>query len=205
MDSPETRAQEQPEGAGAVALSAADIDALFETDDSLLKLLRFCLWYLGPDATDCDAEVVLYEFDAEHRSKVFQSYRPGKQSLASYYRLCLRRFCKRKAKQLQRIGGSSYEAAPSDGQQFRDGNHAQPIDQVIQEEAERRAAEKAEARMRNAVNRLSPKQRRLVQMQYEEELPLKEIATRVGSTEGSVKVTQFRIRQQLKKLVERES
>ena len=76
---------------------------------------------------------------------------------------------------------------------------------MLQSEAERRASEKEEARMRNAANRLSSKARQLVQMYYEQDLSMREIAGRVKSTEGSIKVQMFRLRQQLKKLVEHES
>jgi RNA polymerase sigma factor (sigma-70 family) len=205
VDLPEPDAREQPDSAGTVVQSAADIDALFESRDSARKLLQFCLWYLGADATDCDAEVVLYEFDSKQRLKVIESYRPGAQSLVSYYKLCLQRFCQRRAKQLRKIRGSSYDAALDDGQQFRDETDGQPIDNMLQSEAERRASEKEEARMRNAANRLSSKARQLVQMYYEQDLSMQEIAGRVKSTEGSIKVQMFRIRQQLKKLVEHES
>ncbi len=207
VDSSGPDAGEKSERADADAhgRGAGGIDALFESSDALRNLLQLCLWHLGGYATDCDAEVTLYNFDAKHRLKVIRSYKPGKQSLVQYYKLCLIRFCWREGRKLRRMQQESFDAALADGQEFEDENEGQPTDDRLRDEAEWRSSESEKSRMRDAANQLSSADRDLVRMYYHEGLRIKEIAIRTGRKESWIKVKLFRIRGHLKTLLEQES
>ncbi len=55
--------------------------------------------------------------------------------------------------------------------------------------------------IRKAVRQLSPGERRVFKMRYQQELPIKEIAVRLNKSEGTVKVQLYHTRQKLQSLL----
>ncbi|TWU08756.1 ECF RNA polymerase sigma-E factor [Symmachiella macrocystis] len=59
--------------------------------------------------------------------------------------------------------------------------------------------------LRNAIVRLTAEQQLLLRMFYDDEMPLKEIAAVLAVPEGTLKYRLFSLRQQLKKMIDRET
>ncbi len=59
--------------------------------------------------------------------------------------------------------------------------------------------------LRNAIVRLTAEQQLLLRMFYDDQMPLKEIAAVLAVPVGTLKFRLFSLRQQLKKMIERET
>ena len=73
--------------------------------------------------------------------------------------------------------------------------NVEPLDEKYDEEKEERLQ-----RLEQAVSQLPEGDRNIVQWHYYEDIPLAEIARRLGQTENNIKVKLFRIRERLKKM-----
>jgi len=178
---------------------ASAIDALFESRDEPRKLLEFCLWHLGWEASDREAEEALFEFQDKHRSEVIWSYNPGAMSLVGYYKLCLKRFCWKEKKKLEKIRQESFDEALSNDRQFTDGSQGDCEEDMRMKDAALRAREEEEGLVLDGIRRLPADDRELLDLYYEQGLPIKDIATRLHKTKGAVKVNLFRIRKHLRR------
>jgi RNA polymerase sigma-70 factor (ECF subfamily) len=85
--------------------------------------------------------------------------------------------------------------------------HSEPMDEVVAQAFQEAAADPADLRQRQAhletcLEDLSPSQRNLIEQRYRDHTPLREIAGRTASTEGSIKVLLWRARRQLARCIE---
>ena len=177
------------------------VGALLEDRGTLKELLRFCLWNLGSGATPEDAEDALQDFCARNAQKITSTYKPGPQSLKSYFKVCLERFCWKRSKQLRRykkrtrlmIKDLSTIAPPRD---------PGPLTGLLAA-ADGEDGEKLESRLKDAIDKLPPDAQRLLKLFYEERLSIREIAEKhLHISESAVKVRLTRIRsEKLKPLI----
>jgi RNA polymerase sigma factor (sigma-70 family) len=181
-------------------LGPATVEALLEDRGTLKELLRFCLWNLGPRATPEDAEDTLQDFCARNGQTITNTYKPGPQSLKSYFKLCLQRFCWKRGKQLRRHRKQTRLM-------IKDLNtiaaHRDPgaLSRLLTD-ADGHEREKNECRLREAIGELSSDAQRLLKLFYEERLSIREIAEKhLRISESAVKVRLTRIRSKLKPLI----
>lgn len=176
-------------------------EALFGNDDSLRKLLWWCLRHLGTAATKEDAEDALQEFSDKRLPRVIATYRPGSQSLESYVYLCLKRLCWRRGRKLkeQRRRELSLTELAADGNGSRANTkvssdeiaaaRTQAVDSlVLQEDC---------ATVRSLLSKLSPSDQKVISLHYEHELTAAEIASQLHLSEGAVEARLHRARRRL--------
>lgn len=85
--------------------------------------------------------------------------------------------------------------------------HSESMDDVLALAFQEAAADPSAVRRRQehletCIRELNPSQRELLEQRYREHLPLRRIADRSASTEGSVKVLLWRLRRQLARCIE---
>ena len=181
-------------------LGPATVEALLEDRGTLKELLRFCLWNLGPRATPEDAEDTLQDFCARNGQTITNTYKPGPQSLKSYFKLCLQRFCWKRGKQLRRHRKQT-RVMIKDLNTIALHSDAGPLAKLVAD-VEDQQREKIESRLQEAVGELSPDAQRLLKLFYEEKLSIREIAEKhLHISESAVKVRLTRIRSKLKALI----
>lgn len=181
-------------------LGAATVETLLDNRATLKELLRFCLWHLGSRATPEDAEDTLQDFCARYGQKITDTYKPGPQSLETYFKLCLKRFCWKRCKQLQRHRNQTRLMiknlniiAP-----HRDPG---PLTKLLTD-ADSQQRERIESRLQEAIGELPPDAQRLLRLFYEERLSIREIAeNHLHISESAAKVRLVRIRSKLKPLI----
>src|SRR5690349_18582735 len=119
-----------------------------------------CLFHLGYGASNEDAEDALQDFCATHRQKVIDTYKSGAQSPVDYFKLCLKRFCWRRARQLRRRR-IDQESLTNSLQLINGRDDSSPIDKILTE-AHQRERDKQESRLVEAVAQLSPDRQNLL-------------------------------------------
>jgi RNA polymerase sigma factor (sigma-70 family) len=189
-------------GAEAPATSGASaIDALLDNRTSLRALLVFCLYELGPGATYQDAEDALHDFCLLNRQKIIGRYKPGAQSIVTYFKLCLRRFCWKRGRTLRlRLGGS---VSLEDVLELGDAHHDSSLRHPVADDAEPSEREVLRERLRKVMGTLTAGDERLLKLFYVENLSIREIATKhLHKSESAVKVQLFRVRRRLGVLLE---
>lgn len=85
--------------------------------------------------------------------------------------------------------------------------HSGPMDEVVAQAFQENAADPASVRARQdhlerCLEDLTPAQRGLIEQRYRDHAPLRDIARRESSTEGSIKVLLWRARRQLARCIE---
>ncbi len=180
-------------------LGPATVEALLEDRGTLKELLRFSLWNLGPPATPEDAEDTLQDFCARNGQTITNTYKPGPQSLKSYFKLCLQRFCWKRGKQLRRHRKQT-RLMIKDLNTIALHRDPGPLAKLLADAEDQ--PEKIESRLQEAVGELSPDAQRLLKLFYEERLSIREIAEKhLLISESAVKVRLTRIRSKLKPLI----
>ena len=196
----------------------AAITAFFEDPTSLRDLLKFCLFHLGDGATDLDAEDALHEFYASRGQKVFDTFKPGGQSLRDYFKYCLKRFCWPRGKKLrERI--NSADPVAEDCEYGEDGSVGgipipetredwNPELKLLAEERDRnREAELS--RVRAAIGKLPRDDQRLLRLLYPQEtqedphqkIPYPAAAQDLHITPNAAKVRHFRAIRRLRRIL----
>jgi RNA polymerase sigma factor (sigma-70 family) len=181
-------------------LGPATVEALLGDRSTLKGLLRFCLWHLGSHATPEDAEDALQDFCARNSQKITNTYKPGPQSLKTYFKFCLRRFCWKRAKQLR-------QHRKQTRLMIKDLNtitlHRDPGPLIrLLTDADGQRHEKIVSRLQEAIGELSPDAQRLLKLFYEERLSIREISEKhLHISESAVKVRLTRVRSKLKLLI----
>lgn len=183
------------------------VEALLSNNDSLRKLLRWCLRHLGTAATEQDAEDALQAFCTNRLSHVIVTYKPGSQSLESYIFLCLQRLCWRRAKRLKqrrrREVPLSDVAPDANG---RDGHSNVPPDQIA---AARTYAidglvlQEDRATMRSLLSNLSASDQEVLSLHYDLELTAAQIGSRLHLSEAAVELRLHRARKKLESRLKR--
>lgn len=169
------------------------VGALLEDRGTLKELLRFCLWNLGSGATPEDAEDALQDFCARNAEKITNTYKPGPQSLKSYFKLCLERFCWKRGKQLRRQKRQS-RLMMKDLSTIALHRDPGPLSRLLAD-SDGQEPEKIESRLKDAIDKLPPDAQRLLNLFYEEGLSIREIAEKhLHISESAVKVRLTRIR-----------
>lgn len=185
---------------GPLELSPATVEALLEDRGTLKELLRFCLWNLGSNATPEDAEDVLQDFCVRNGQKITNTYKPGPQSLKSYFKLCLKRFCWKRCRQLQRDRKQT-RLMIRDLNTIALHHDPGPLSRLLTD-ADCRRRERIESRLQEAIDELSPDGQQLLKLFYEERLSIRVIAEKhLQISESAVKVRLARIRSKLKSLI----
>lgn len=178
----------------------ATVEALLEDRGTLKELLRFCLWNLGSDATPEDAEDALQDFCEGNCHTITTTYKPGPQSLKSYFKLCLQRFCWKKCKQLRRHRKQT-RLMIKDLNAISVHGDPGPLSRLLTDE-DGEEYENTKSRLREAIAELPPDAQRLLKLFYEEKLLIREIAEEhLHISESAVKVRLTRIRAKLKPLI----
>ena len=181
-------------------LGPATVEVLLGDRGTLKELLRFCLWNLGSRATPEDAEDVLQDFCLRNSQKITNAYKPGPQSLKSYFKLCLKRFCWKRRGQLQRHKKQT-RLMIKDLTTIALHSDPGPLTRLLRD-ADGQQREKIESRLHEAIGELSPDAQRLLKLFYEERLSIREIAEKhLQISESAVKVRLARIRFKLKPLI----
>jgi RNA polymerase sigma factor (sigma-70 family) len=181
-------------------LSPTTVEALLEDRGTLKELVRFCLWNLAPSATPEDAEDTLQEFCARNAQKITNTYKPGPQSLKSYFKLCLQRFCWKRCKQLRRQRKQT-RLMIQDLNTIVPHRDPGPLSTLLMT-VDGDEREKIKSRLRKAVDELPSDAQRLVKLFYGERLSIREIAEKhLHISESAVKVRLTRIRSKLKLLI----
>lgn len=171
---------------------AAAIDALLDDRAALKKLVQYCLWHLGWDASYEDAEDALQEFCTRYRQRVIDTYKPGAQSLITYFKLCLSRYCWKKGKQLRRQAQDA-DSLAVDLQVIDDNKIGSPLERILAGRDDRKR-EDLEGRLSEAISHLPPDQQQLLKLRYEENQSIRQIAAELGISESAAKVRLFRAR-----------
>ncbi len=178
----------------------ATVEALLEDRGTLKELLRFCLWNLGSRATPEDAEDALQDFCARNGQKITDTYKPGPQSLKTFFELCLKRFCWKRCRQLRRHRKQT-RLMIKDLNAIALHRDPGPLARLLAD-ADAEQPEKIESRLQEAIGELSPDAQRLLKLFYEERLSIREIAEKhLQISESAAKVRLTRIRSKLKPLV----
>lgn len=181
-------------------LAPATVEALLEDRGTLKELLHFCLWSLGSDATPEDAEDALQDFCQRNTQKITNTYRPGPQSLKSYLKLCLQRFCWRRGRQLRRHREKTRLVA-RDLNTIAEHNDPGPLSRQ-QTDSDGEEREKQISRLRASIDELPADARRLLTLFYEQGLSVREIAEKhLHISESAAKVRLSRTRSKLKALI----
>lgn len=185
-------------------------------DSQLVRLLITARRHLeGCGATAEDAEDALGEFYEKKLDQVISSYDPGKGAFWSYLSGGLRWFCqdvrKRVAREHSTVGPMATGMSSDEALEFGIVDKETVEDEVIRGEvaatvrrgcaATTRAEweEKAE-RLCSCVNGLKPEYRVVVVMYYFQEMPFREIASRLGISESTAKTRCCRARQTLARM-----
>lgn len=173
------------------------VEALLGDRGTLKELLRFCLWNLGQDATSEDAEEALQDFCTRNTQKITNTYKPGAQSLKSYFMLCLKRFCWKRGKQLRRERNQTRKMI-EDLSTIAPHRDPGPLARLLAD-ADGQEREKMKSRLKEAIEQLPSDAQLLVKLFYEEKLSIREIAEKhLHISESAVKVRLTRIRSKLK-------
>jgi RNA polymerase sigma factor (sigma-70 family) len=181
-------------------LGPKTVEALLEDRGTLKELLLFCLWNLGSRATPEDAEDVLQDFWVRNGQKITNTYKAGPQSLKTYFKLCLKRFCWKRGRQLQRHKKQT-RLMIKDLNTIALHSDPGPLTRLLTD-ADRQQREKIESRLQEAIGELSSDAQRLLKLFYEERLSIREIAEKhLQISESAVKVRLARIRSKLKRLI----
>jgi RNA polymerase sigma factor (sigma-70 family) len=183
------------------------IEILFEDPETLKGLVKWCLFHLGVGTTNEDAEDALQDFYAAHGRRVKATYKPGSQSLVDYFKLCLKRFCWKRGKQLRKRKSSemALDHASRNGHQVAVDNQDSSVAQKILREADELTREREESRVLAEIAQLSIHDQQILGLYYEKELPMREVAARLGISESAAKVRLFRARKRLNASRERGS
>jgi RNA polymerase sigma factor (sigma-70 family) len=181
-------------------LGPATVEALLEDRATLKELLLFCLWNLGSRATPEDAEDALQDFCARNGRKITDTYKSVPQSLKTYFKLCLKRFCWKRCKQLRRHRKQT-RLMIKDLNTIAMQRDPGPLTRLLTD-ADGQQREKIESRLQEAVGELPPDAQQLLKLFYEERLSIREIAEKhLHISESAVKVRLARIRSKLKPLI----
>lgn len=184
----------------SLELGPATVEALLEDRGTLKEILRLCLWNLGTGATPEDAEDALQEFCARNARKITNSYKPGPQSLKTYFELCLQRFCWKRGKQLRRQKKQTLVMI-KEFNTVAVRRDPGPLATLLAV-AEADEHEKIESGLRGAIDKLSPDAQRLLSLFYEERLSVREIAEKhLHISESAVKVRLTRLRSKLRSFI----
>jgi RNA polymerase sigma factor (sigma-70 family) len=184
--------------------ASARLSSLLSDRRTLDHLRKFCLYHLGYGATAEDAKDALQDFCLQSGLAVAAGYKPGTQTLLAYFKFCLKRFCWGRGNQLRERARlqDSLDEPGRNGQrplEFADESpDSDPFEKLL-EDAER---EKARSRVLAATDKLSREDREILHLQYELELPMREIATRLEISEEAAKVRAFRARARLRDRLE---
>ena len=181
-------------------LGPVTVGALLEDRGTLKELLRLCLWNLGSGATPEDAEDALQDFCARNAQKITNTYKPGPQSLKTYFKLCLERFCWKRSKQLRRHKKQT-RLMIKDLSTIALHRDPGPLTSLLATGDGQERAE-TESRLKEAIAKLPSNAQRLLKLFYEERLSIREIAEKhLHISESAVKVRLTRIRSKLKPLI----
>lgn len=176
--------------------AASEIEALLSNRDALRQLLGYCFLNLGDGATHEDAEDALQDFCATSLPKVVDSYKPGPQSLTDYFKLCLKRFCWKRGKQLRRRIKET-DSFVGDCELIEERQDSSPLEKLLTA-AKVREREVYESRLREAISQLPSDGQRLLRLYYVEKLSIPDIATRhLKISESAVKVRLHRLRRRI--------
>jgi RNA polymerase sigma factor (sigma-70 family) len=197
---------DRTEGCSAVSdesRNAATIDSLYDHKETLKGLLKWCLFHLGDGATIEDAEEVLDDFRISDRGKVAATYKSGgAQSLVTYFKLCLKRYCWKRGKRLRirRLPEESLDRALRNGRQFADEDaSANPLQKMLCEQDQN---EEKISRLYTEIEQLPADDREILRLRYEEGVSLKKVAVHLGIGDSAAKARMRRIKKRLKSLLE---
>lgn len=181
-------------------LGPTSVEGLLGDRGTLRELLRFCLWNLGQDATPDDAEEALQDFCTRNAQKITNTYKPGPQSLKSYFKLCLKRFCWKRGKQLRRDRDRTRKMI-EDLSTIAPHRDPGPLARLLAD-ADSQEREKMKSHLKDAIEQLPRDAQLLMKLFYEQRLSICEIAEKhLHISESAVKVRLTRIRSKLKPLV----
>ena len=207
MDEGQPGSLDQTEGSSAVSdeyRNAAAIDSLYDHKETLKGLLKWCLFHLGDGATIEDAEEVLDDFRVSDRGKVAATYKSGgAQSLVTYFKLCLKRYCWKRGKRLRtrRLPEESFDQALRNGRQFADEDpNANPLQKMLDEQD--RNKEKI-SRLYAEIEQLPANDREILRLRYVEGVSLKRVAVLLGIGDSAAKARMRRLKERLRFLLER--
>jgi RNA polymerase sigma factor (sigma-70 family) len=210
VDESQPGSLDRTEGCSAVSdeyRNAAAIDSLYDHKETLKGLLKWCLFHLGDGAAIEDAEEVLDDFRVSDRGKVAATYKPGgAQSLVTYFKLCLKRYCWKRGKRLRthRLPEESLDQALRNGRQFADENpNANPLQQMLRELDERDRNKEKISRLYAEIEQLPPDDREILRLRYAEGVSLKKVAVQLGIGDSAAKARMRRLKKRLKFLLER--
>jgi DNA-directed RNA polymerase specialized sigma24 family protein len=151
--------------------AASTIDNLIDDRASLKALVNFCLFHLGYGATEQDAEDALQDFCAKRRQKVIDSYKPGSQTVTTYFKVCLKRFCWQKGKQLRQR--RRYQESLKNGVEVVSEREDSSALQKILADADERERESEQSRLVAAIAQLTPAAQNLILVETYDRTPAK--------------------------------
>lgn len=178
-----------------------EVEGLIAVEETLKKMLRWCLINLGPAATHEDAEDVVQEFWSARLPRVIADFKPGSQSVGRYTGVCLQRFCwKRRKKLLERLESEQpFATFSGNGDQ---GDEAVSKTLAIRSGAMREKHDDRQALaedLRVAIAALSPDDQEILQMHWDKGLDDSEIAAGLGINQNAVRQRRHRAHQRLKR------
>jgi len=177
-----------------------EVEGLIAVNETLKKVLRWCLFNLGPAAKYEDAEDVVQEFWSARLPRVIAGYRHGSQSVGRYTGVCLQRFCwKRRKKLLERLESEQPFAAFS--QNGDRGDEAVSKTLAIRSGAMREKHEDRHALaedLRVAIATLSPDDQEILQLHWDKGLDDSEIAADLDINGNAVRQRRHRAQKRLK-------
>ena len=181
-----------------------EVEGLIATDGSLKKVLRWCLFNLGPAASGQDAHDIVQEFWGAKLPRVIAGYRPGSQTIGRYTGLCLQRFCwKRRKRLLEQLETEQPFAAFSQNGDGSDESVSRTLavrSGALREKHEDRHAVAHDLRV--ALAALSPADQEILQMQWDRGLGDPEIAAELEIKTNAVRQRRNRALRRLKRRLE---